>query len=85
MPDPLEGNYKIREELFREIQKKFETELTDQLALALQTLIEQIARKTQSLLWETEEVRKTLLHSDADEFLEQARIRYGFQVLFFAI
>jgi len=82
MPDPLEGNYKIREELFREIQKKFETELTDQLALALQTLIEQIARKTQSLLWETEEVRKTLLHSDADEFLEQARIRYGFQVLF---
>jgi len=82
MPDPLEGNYKIREELFREIQKKFETELTDQLALALQTLIDQIARKTQSLLWETEEVRKTLLHSDADEFLEQARIRYGFQVLF---
>jgi hypothetical protein len=82
MPDPLEGNYKIREELFREIQKKFETELTDQLASALQTLIEQIARKTQSLLWETEEVRKTLLHSDADEFLEQARIRHGFQVLF---
>lgn len=82
MPDPREGNYKIREELFREIQKKFETELTDQLALALQTLIDQIARKTQTLLWETEEVRKTLLHSDADEALEQARIRNGFQVLF---
>lgn len=82
MPDPREGNYKIREELFREIQKKFETELTDQLALALQTLIDQIARKTQSLLWETEEVRKTLLHSDIDESLEQARIRHGFQVLF---
>jgi len=32
MPDPREGNYKIREELFREIQQKFETELTDQLA-----------------------------------------------------
>ncbi len=82
MPDPREGNYKIREELFREIQKKFETELTDQLAAALQTLIDQIARKTQSLLWETEEVRKTLLHSDVDEALEQARIRHGFQVLF---
>ncbi|TAN68708.1 MAG: hypothetical protein EPN17_08640 [Methylobacter sp.] len=82
MPDPREGNYKIREELFREIQKKFETELTDQLAAALQTLIDQIARKTQSLLWETEDVRKTLLHSDIDEYLEQARIRHGFQVLF---
>jgi len=82
MPDPREGNYKIREELFREIQRKFETELTDQLALALQTLIDQIARKTQSLLWETEDVRKTLLHSDVDEIQEQARIRYGFQVLF---
>ena len=82
MPDPREGNYKIREELFREIQKKFETELTDQLALALQALIDQIARKTQSLLWETEEVRKTLLHSDVDETIEQARIRHGFQVLF---
>ncbi len=82
MPDPREGNYKIREEMFREIQKKFETELTDQLALALQTLIDQIARKTQSLLWETEEVRKTLLHSDVDETVEQARIRHGFQVLF---
>ncbi|MDI1275852.1 dynamin family protein [Methylobacter sp.] len=82
MPDPREGNYKIREELFREIQKKFETELTDQLAQALQALIDQIAFKTQSLLWETEEVRKTLLHSDVDENLEQARIRHGFQVLF---
>lgn len=82
MPDPREGNYKIREELFREIQKKFETELTDQLALALQALIDQIARKTQSLLWETEEVRKTLLHSDVDEAIEHARIRHGFQVLF---
>ncbi|WP_333874864.1 dynamin family protein [Methylobacter sp.] len=82
MPDPREGNYKIREELFREIQKKFETELTDQLAQALQALIDQIAFKTQSLLWETEEVRKTLLHSDVEENLEQARIRHGFQVLF---
>ncbi len=82
MPDPREGNYKIREELFREIQKKFETELTDQLAQALQALIDQIALKTQSLLWETEEVRKTLLHSDVDETLEEARIRHGFQVLF---
>jgi hypothetical protein len=82
MPDPREGNYKIREELFREIQKKFETELTDQLAAALQTLIDQIARKTQSLLWDTEEVRKILLHSDVDDNLEQARIRHGFQVLF---
>ena len=82
MPDPREGNYKIREELFREIQKKFETELTDQLAQALQALIDQIARKTQTLLWETEEVRKSLLHSDVDETLEQARIRHGFQVLF---
>ncbi|MGZ8183003.1 MAG: dynamin family protein [Methylobacter sp.] len=82
MPDPREGNYKIREELFREIQKKFETELTDQLAQALQALIDQIALKTQNLLWETEEVRKTLLHSDTDESLEQARIRHGFQVLF---
>ena len=82
MPDPREGNYKIREELFREIQKKFETELTDQLAQALQALIDQIALKTQSLLWETEEVRKTLLHSEVDETLEQARIRHGFQVLF---
>ncbi|TRW90755.1 dynamin family protein [Candidatus Methylobacter oryzae] len=82
MPDPREGNYKIREELFREIQKKFETELTDQLAQALQALIDQIALKTQSLLWDTEEVRKSLLHSDVDESLEQARIRHGFQVLF---
>jgi hypothetical protein len=82
MPDPREGNYKIREELFREIQKKFETELTDQLAQALQALIDQIALKTQNLLWDTEGVRKTLLHSDFDENLEQARIRHGFQVLF---
>ncbi|MGZ4982404.1 MAG: dynamin family protein, partial [Methylobacter sp.] len=82
MPDPREGNYKIREELFREIQKKFETEMTDQLAQALQALIDQIALKTQNLLWETEEVRKTLLHSDVDETVEQARIRHGFQVLF---
>jgi hypothetical protein len=82
MPDPREGNYKIREELFREIQKKFETEMTDQLAGALQALIDQIAQKTQSLLWGTEEVRKTLLHSQTDEALEQARIRHGFQVLF---
>ncbi|MDP3589223.1 MAG: hypothetical protein Q8R54_01630, partial [Methylobacter sp.] len=82
MPDSREGNYKIREELFREIQKKFETELTDQLAQALQALIDQIALKTQSLLWETEDVRKTLLHSDVDESIEQARIRHGFQVLF---
>ncbi|MCK9622694.1 MAG: dynamin family protein [Methylobacter sp.] len=82
MPDSREGNYKIREELFREIQKKFETEMTDQLAQALQALIDQIALKTQSLLWETEEVRKTLLHSDVDEVVEQARIRHGFQVLF---
>lgn len=82
MPDPREGNYKIREELFREIQKKFETEMTDQLAQALQALIDQIALKTQSLLWETEDVRKTLLHSDVEESLEHARIRHGFQVLF---
>ena len=61
MPDPREGNYKIREELFREIQKKFETELTDQLAQALQALIDGIVRKIQELLWETEEVRRTLL------------------------
>ncbi len=80
MPDPREGNYKIREELFREIQQKFETELTDQLAQSLQVLIDQIAHKTQSLLWETHDVRKTLL--DADENIEQARIRHGFQVLF---
>lgn len=82
MPDPREGNYKIREELFREIQKKFETEMTDQLAQALQALIDQIVQKTQALLWNTEEVRRTLLHSHADESLEQARIRHGFQVLF---
>jgi hypothetical protein len=82
MPDPREGNYKIREELFREIQKKFETEMTDQLAQALQALIDQIVQKMQSLLWNTEEVRRTLLHSHADESLEQARIRHGFQVLF---
>ena len=80
MPDPREGNYKIREELFREIQQKFETELTDQLAQSLQVLIDQIAQKTQALLWETEEVRKTLLNTD--ENAEQARIRHGFQVLF---
>jgi len=80
MPDPREGNYKIREELFREIQQKFETELTDQLAQSLQVLIDQIAHKTQSLLWETHDVRKTLLN--ADENIEQARIRHGFQVLF---
>ncbi len=80
MPDPREGNYKIREELFREIQQKFETELTDQLAQSLQVLIDQIAHKTQSLLWETHDVRKTLLN--ADESIEQARIRHGFQVLF---
>ena len=80
MPDPREGNYKIREELFREIQQKFETELTDQLAQSLQVLIDQIVQKTQALLWETEEVRKTLLHTD--ESIEQARIRHGFQVLF---
>lgn len=80
MPDPREGNYKIREELFREIQQKFETELTDQLAQSLQVLIDQIVQKTQSLLWETEEVRKTLLNTD--ESIEQARIRHGFQVLF---
>jgi hypothetical protein len=82
MPDPREGNYKIREELFREIQQKFETELTDELAQALQALIDQIVRKTQELLWETEDVRKTLLHSQMDEAIEQARIRHGFQVLF---
>ncbi len=82
MPDPREGNYKIREELFREIQKKFETELTDQLAQALQALIDGIVRKIQELLWETEEVRRTLLHSHLDEGIEQARIRHGFQVLF---
>lgn len=82
MPDPREGNYKIREELFREIQKKFETEMTDELAQALQALIDQIVRKTEELLWHTEDVRKTLLHSHADESLEQARIRHGFQVLF---
>ncbi|MDD5228680.1 MAG: dynamin family protein [Methylococcales bacterium] len=82
MPDPREGNYKIREELFREIQKKFETELTDQLAQALQALIDGIVRKIQELLWETEEVRRTLLHSHLDETIEQARIRHGFQVLF---
>jgi hypothetical protein len=82
MPDPREGNYKIREELFREIQKKFETELTDQLAQALQALIDAIVRKIQELLWETEEVRRTLLHSHLDESIEQARIRHGFQVLF---
>ena len=50
MPDPREGNYKIREELFREIQKKFETELTDQLAQALQALIDGIVRKIKELL-----------------------------------
>ena len=82
MPDPREGNYKIREELFREIQKKFETELTDQLAQALQALIDGIVRKIQELLWETEEIRRTLLHSHLDEGIEQARIRHGFQVLF---
>lgn len=80
MPDPREGNYKIREELFREIQQKFETELTDQLAQSLQVLIDQIVQKTQSLLWETVDVRKSLLNSD--ETIEQARIRHGFQVLF---
>ncbi|MGZ8903929.1 MAG: dynamin family protein, partial [Methylobacter sp.] len=80
MPDPREGNYKIREELFREIQQKFETELTDQLAQSLQVLIDQIVQKTQALLWETDDVRKTLLN--ADESIEQARIRHGFQVLF---
>lgn len=82
MPDSREGNYKIREELFREIQKKFETELTDQLAQALQALIDQIVHKTEELLWDTEDVRKTLLHSHIDEGIEQARIRHGFQVLF---
>ncbi len=82
MPDSREGNYKIREELFREIQKKFETELTDQLAQALQALIDQIVQKTQTLLWETEDVRRNLLHSHLDESIEQARIRHGFQVLF---
>ncbi len=82
MPDAREGNYKIREELFREIQKKFETELTDQLAQALQALIDGIVRKIQELLWETEDVRRNLLHSHLDEGIEQARIRHGFQVLF---
>ena len=82
MPDAREGNYKIREELFREIQKKFENELTDQLAQALQALIDQIVQKTEELLWGTEDVRKTLLHSHIDEGIEQARIRHGFQVLF---
>ena len=85
MPDPREGNYKIREELFREIQKKFETELTDQLALALQTLIDQIARKTQSLLWETEEVRKTLLHSDVDEIHFTSAYTIWLSSAFFAL
>ncbi len=82
LPDSREGNYKIREELFREIQKKFETELTDQLAQSLQALIDQIVRKTQELLWETQDVRRNLLHSHLDEGIEQARIRHGFQVLF---
>ncbi|WP_239649535.1 hypothetical protein [Methylocucumis oryzae] len=82
MPDPREGNYKIREELFRELQQKFETEMTDQLAQALQSLIDQIVSKIQALLWDTEEVRKYLLHSHVDESIEQARIRHGFQVLF---
>ncbi|MEI7839695.1 MAG: dynamin family protein [Methylococcaceae bacterium] len=82
MPDAREGNYKIREELFREIQKKFENELTDQLAQALQALIDGIVRKIQELLWETEDVRRNLLHSHLDESIEQARIRHGFQVLF---
>ena len=54
--------------------------MTDQLAQSLQVLIDQIVQKTQSLLWETEEVRKTLLNTD--ESIEQARIRHGFQVLF---
>ena len=67
---------------FHQIQKKFETEMTDQLAQALQALIDQIVQKMQNLLWNTEEVRRTLLHSHADESLEQARIRHGFQVLF---
>jgi Dynamin family len=80
MPDPREGNYKIREELFREIQKKFETELTDELAQSLQVLIDQIVAKTQSLLWEIDDVRQSLLNTD--ESVEQARIRHGFQVLF---
>ncbi|MDP2902322.1 MAG: dynamin family protein [Methylovulum sp.] len=82
MPDAREGNYKIREELFREIQQKFETEMTDQLAQALQALIDQLVQKTQELLWDTEDVRKNLLHSHIDEGIEQARIRHGFQVLF---
>ena len=82
MPDPREGNYKIREELYREIQQKFETEMTDQLAQALQALIDQIVKKIQELLWDTEDVRKNLLHSQLDEGIEQARIRHGFQVLF---
>lgn len=82
MPDPREGNYKIREELYREIQQKFETEMTDQLAQALQALIDQMVQKTQELLWDTDEVRKNLLHSHIDESIEQARIRHGFQVLF---
>ncbi|MCF7987963.1 MAG: dynamin family protein [Methylovulum sp.] len=82
MPDSREGNYKIREELYREIQQKFETEMTDQLAQALQALIDQMVQKTQELLWDTDEVRKNLLHSHIDESIEQARIRHGFQVLF---
>ena len=82
MPDSREGNYKIREELYREIQQKFETEMTDQLAQALQALIDQMVQKTQELLWDTDEVRTNLLHSHIDESIEQARIRHGFQVLF---
>jgi hypothetical protein len=56
--------------------------MTDQLAQALQALIDQIVGKIQELLWDTEEVRKNLLHSHLDEGIEQARIRHGFQVLF---
>ena len=85
MPDPREGNYKIREELFREIQKKFETELTDQLAQALQVLIDQIAQKTQALLWETEEVRKTLLHSMLMKVLNRRAFGMVFKCCFYVL
>jgi hypothetical protein len=55
------------------------------LALALQTLIDQIARKTQSLLWETEEVRKTLLHSDVDEIHFTSAYTIWLSSAFFAL
>ena len=77
IPDPVEGNYKIRGELLHEVQKNFEMELTDQLTLSLQKLADQIVQKAKELLWHTSDVPSILIESEHPDI-----IQHGFRVLF---